>query len=488
MTHLDQFNSWHSNWSELKVAVIGLGVTGFSVADTLAELKAQILVVAQKAEPEYLDILDVLGVSYKTGEDARNPQVLLQEFSPDVVITSPGVPPQAEVIVWAEQNGVPVWVDVDLAWRLRDKTSRVAKWITITGTNGKTTTTGLVTEMLNSGSSRAAACGNIGTPILDCIREPEGFDFLIVELSSFQLHYLGDISPLASALLNIEHDHIDWHGSFDEYARTKGKIYRNTQAAAVFNPADSKTRALLEQADVVEGCRAIGFTIGVPGPSEVGFAEDVLCDRAFLDNRFNEAIELATLEDLQEIGVVTPHLMANVAASSALARAAGAEPKDIRAGIRSFRLDAHRIELVAVSNEVAWVDDSKATNPHATSASLSSFDSVVWIVGGLLKGVDLGPLVEEHASRLKGAIVIGVDREPVLEALRRFAPKVPVVEVSSEDVSQVMPQAVSAAANLASAGDVVVLAPSSASMDQFKDYADRGRQFAAAVRDHLGAN
>ncbi|MFM5903728.1 MAG: UDP-N-acetylmuramoyl-L-alanine--D-glutamate ligase [Microbacteriaceae bacterium] len=489
MASLNELNSWHSDWQGLRVAVIGLGVTGFSAADTLAELGCEVTVFAQKAEAEFLDILDVLGVEHVTGEAAAELPPALVEFAPELIVTSPGVRPNSPIIEWAVSQGIPVWVDIELAWRLRDKTDRVAQWVLITGTNGKTTTTQLVTEMLRSAGHRVAACGNIGTPILDCVREPEGFDYLVVEVSSFQLHYLGFVSPVASAILNIDQDHIDWHGTFDSYVAAKAKVYANTQVAAIFNVADAVTIKALEEAEVVEGCRAIGFTVGTPGLSMVGFVEEILCDRAFVEDRANTAQEIATLEDLSEIGVVTPHLMANVAAATALARACDVTPTQIREAIRSFRLDKHRIELVAFKDDIAWVDDSKATNPHATAASLASFEHVVWLVGGLLKGVDITPLVEKFASRLRGAVVIGVDREPVLAALESVAPHVPVIEINVDDKNQVMTQAVSAAANLAQAGDTVLLAPASASMDQFKDYADRGTQFANAVRHHLeGAN
>lgn len=485
MASLTHLTSWHSDWQGLRVAVIGLGVTGFSAADTLAELGCEVVVFAEKAEDEYLDILDVLGVGHFTGAAASGLPDDLVAFKPDLIVTSPGVKPNSPIIAWAAKQSIEVWVDIDLAWRLRDKTHRVAEWVMITGTNGKTTTTQLTCEMLNTAGYRAAACGNIGTPILDCIREPEGFDFLVIEISSFQLHYLGSVSPIASAVLNIDQDHIDWHGSFEEYSKAKAKVYEGTKVAAVYNVGDPKTMHLLEQAEVVEGCRAIGFGVSVPRVSEVGYAEDILCDRAFIENRADSALELATLEDLAMIGVLTPHLMANVAAASALARACGVEAGAIRSALQNFKLDKHRIELIALKDGISWVDDSKATNPHATAASLSSFDHVVWLVGGLLKGVDIEPLVASYAHKLRGAVVIGADRTLVLDALAAKAPGVPVIEISADDNALVMPRAVAAAANLALPGDTVLLAPASASMDQFKDYADRGTQFASAVHELL---
>jgi len=340
--------------------------------------------------------------------------------------------------------------------------------------------------MLIEGSHRAIACGNIGTPILDAIRDPEGFDVLVVELSSFQLHYLGEISPFSSAVLNLADDHLDWHGNFDAYSDAKAKVYENTQVACVYNVNDLATEKMVENADVQEGARAIGFTTGIPSRSQVGFVEDLLCDRAFHEDRQNSALEIATLEDLSSIGVLTPHLMANASAATALARSYGVAPAAILQALKSFKLDAHRIELVAEANGVRWIDDSKATNPHAAAASINSFEHVVWIVGGLLKGVDLTDLVTRFSSRMRAAVVIGKDRQLVLDALASAAPTLSVVEVQTEDNSAVMQIAVDEAAKFAKAGDVVLLAPAAASMDQFKDYADRGDSFAAAVRAHLG--
>lgn len=484
MKDLSQLNSWHADWRDLKVVVLGLGVSGFSVADTLAELGAEVLVVAKKAEPELVDILDVLGVRHITGDQVTSdlPQEV-KDFLPELIVTSPGVRPEHELLAWANERNIPVWVDIELAWRVRDKTNKVADWIAVTGTNGKTTTVQMVESMLIAGGKRAIACGNIGTPILDAIRDPLGFDVLVVELSSFQLHFLCHIEPFSSAVLNLADDHIDWHGSFEAYSDAKAKIYENTRVACVYNLSDSATEKMVENADVIEGARAIGFGTGLPARSQVGFVEDILCDRAFLDDRGNSALEIATLDDLAQIGVLTPHLMANAAAATALARSYGVAPEDIRTALRNFKLDAHRIELIAERDGISFIDDSKATNPHAAAASLNSFENIIWIVGGLLKGVDISDLVAKYSKRLKAAVVIGADRQPVLEALASYAGGVEVKEISDQE--NVMHDAVAAALKLAKAGDTVLLAPAAASMDQFKDYEDRGKQFADQVRMQL---
>lgn len=486
MSRLDELNSWHADWRGLKVAVIGLGVTGFSVADTLNELGADIRVFAERADAEQLDILDVLGVKHFTGEDARALPAELVAFAPELIVTSPGVRPDSPIIQWAGEQGVAVWVDIELAWRLRDKHGEASEWICVTGTNGKTTTVQLANQILLTAGVRAVACGNIGTPILDAVRDPAEFQVLVVELSSFQLHYLREISPYASAVLNIDHDHLDWHGSFEAYAAAKAKVYANTKVACVYNVGDANTEQAVADANVVEGARAIGFTVGAPAVSQVGYASDVLCDRAFIEERQTNAQELATFEDIAEIGVVTPHLLANVAAAAALTRSLGIPAGAVKAGIREFRLDRHRIEVVAEVQDCTWIDDSKATNPHAAAASLASFDSIVWIAGGLLKGVEIDPLVERFKERLRGVVVIGKDRELVLQALRDKAPSVPVIEITTEENDEVMVQAVNSAAALAQPGDVVLLAPAAASMDQFKDYADRGFKFQNAVRAIAG--
>jgi UDP-N-acetylmuramoylalanine--D-glutamate ligase len=486
MTRALNLNSWHADWQGLRVVVFGLGVSGFSVADTLVELGANVLVVAEKADADQLDILDVLKVRHITGAAAIGLPSEVVEFDPELIVTSPGVRPEHELLAWGANRSIPVWVDIELAWRVRDKINRIAQWVCITGTNGKTTTVQLVEAMANRAGIRALACGNIGTPVLDAIREPEGYDLLVVELSSFQLHYLGEISPITSAVLNVADDHLDWHGGFDAYKAAKGKIYQNTQIACVYNVQDLTTENLVENADVVEGARAIGFTLGAPARSQVGFVEDILCDRAFLDDRANSALEIATLDDISQIGVVTPHLLSNVAAASAISRSIGIMPEEIRDAIRDFRLDAHRIELVAEKDQIRWIDDSKATNPHAAAASLNSFDKSVWIVGGLLKGVDINNLVRDFSDRIRAAVVIGSDRNEVLAALAKNAPDVPISEIKASSGFDVMRSAVDAAADFAQAGDVVLLAPAAASMDQFKDYADRGNLFAAATRAKLG--
>lgn len=482
--------SWRSDWRGLRVAVLGLGVAGFSSADTLAELGSDVLVVADARHDERARLLDVIGARL-TVHDLKTVPGELVDFDPEVVVVSSGrFHPDHPVLTWAADDGIPVWSDIELAWRVRDKVEPAAEWICITGTNGKTTTTRLTATFLVAAGLRAAPCGNIGVPVLDAVRDPQGFDVLVVELSSYQLHWLnqnagGEIVPFSSVCLNLAEDHLDFHGSMAEYARAKARVYENTKTACVYNKADVATLRMVEDADVVEGARAIGFGLDSPGPSDFGIVDGILCDRAFLADRTTTALELTTVEELSAVGLAAPHIVANILAASALARSYGVAAGVIHESLGTFRLDPHRIERVAEHDGVVWIDDSKATNPHSADASLRAFDRVVWVLGGLLKGVEIDELVRSHAPRLAGAVVIGVDQELVLAAFRRHAPGLEVLTVSPRETEEVMPEAVRLAARLAHEGDTVLLAPAAASMDQFTDYGDRGDRFAEAVRDLL---
>jgi UDP-N-acetylmuramoylalanine--D-glutamate ligase len=292
----------------------------------------------------------------------------------------------------------------------------------------------------------------------------------------------------SAAVLNLAADHLDWHGSMEAYAAAKAKIYRGVSGACVYNAADPATRVMVEGADVEEGASAVGFTLGAPQVGELGLVDGVLVDRAFTPDRHSHARELATVEDLAQLagpsGRLSPHVVANALAASALALSVGIEPDAIAQALRGFHVGAHRLQEVARAREVRFVDDSKATNAHAAGAALASFEAgqVVWIAGGLAKGAQFDSLIQQHADRLKAAVLIGKDHRDLAAALERHASAVPRVEVAAQDAGSVMDTAVRAAAGLADPGDVVLLAPASASMDQFDNYAARGDAFAAAAR------
>jgi UDP-N-acetylmuramoylalanine--D-glutamate ligase len=459
------------------VTVAGLGVSGVPAAKVLNARGAIVTVVNDGDDArarEQAAELEKLGVTVRLGDGDTLPE------GTELIVTAPGWKPTKPLFRAAEQAGVEVWGDVELAWRLRGPDA--APWLCVTGTNGKTTTVQMLASILKAAGLRTAAVGNIGVSLLDAVLGEQTYDVLAVELSSYQLHWAPSLRAHSAAVLNLAPDHLDWHGSMEAYARDKGRIYEGNRVACVYNVADKATEDLVREADVEEGCRAIGFTLGTPGPSQLGVVEGILVDRAFVEMRHKNAQELAEVSD---VNPPASHNIANALAAAALARAFGVEPRAVRDGLRDFRPDAHRIAHVADVAGVAYVDDSKATNTHAAEASLAAYESIVWIAGGLAKGATFDELVAKSAKRLRGAVLIGADRALIREALARHAPEVPVVDLDRTDTGAML-QAVQEAQRLAEPGDTVLLAPACASMDMFANYNQRGDAFAQAVSE-LGA-
>ena len=471
----------HDSWEGVRAVVAGFGVSGFAAADNLTHLGASVTALDENpaGKEEQAELLGILGADIRLGQGAT--ANLPDEV--DVLVTSPGWRPTAPLLAQARDRGVPVWGEVELAWRLRDP-DRPAPWLAVTGTNGKTTTVQMLDRILRAAGLRSAAAGNVGLPLVEAVMDPEPYDVLAVELSSFQLHYTHSMAAESAAVLNVAEDHLDWYDSLYDYAADKGRIYERVQRACVYNVADPETERLVREADVVEGARAIGFTLGTPAVGMVGVVDDILADRAFVEDRATSAAELCTIGDLAS---PAPHFVANALAAAALARAHGISQAAVRDGLRAFRPDGHRIETVAVVGDVTWIDDSKATNPHAAQSSLQGYDPVVWVAGGLAKGARFDDLVAAVRSRLRGVVLLGRDRAVIAEALSRHAPDVPVIvtgdgETVSDRGGNPMESVVDAAARLARPGDTVLLAPGCASMDMFTDYGARGDAFAAAVR------
>lgn len=484
--------SWHADWAGLRVVVAGIGTSGFAAADTLIELGARVVVVDGKDTEQNrykAQTLGIVGAAQTIlGDTAMDALPEVDGQAPELVVTSPGLRPTLGVLAEAVDRGIQIWGDVELAWRLRERAGRkTAEWLCITGTNGKTTTVGMTASILQAAGLKAIAVGNVGTPILDALRDPVDYDVLAVELSSYQLHWSHSLAPLASVVLNIAEDHLDWHGSYANYAADKARVYENTRVACVYNAAVPDTERMVEQAEVQEGCRAVSFTTDTPYLSQLGVVDGLLVDRAFVEQRRTEALELGAVRDTGPLP--TRHTVENALAAAALTRAAGVSPEAVRDGLRAFEPGAHRIQPVATTHGVLWVNDTKATNPHATDASLSSFDPVIWIAGGLSKGVHYGDLVAAHAHRLKAVVLIGTDTAGLEQALAERAPQVPVhraaegIDAAPTDGRAVLAEAVRIAHELSEQGDTVLLAPAAASMDQFASYADRGEVFIDLVAD-----
>ncbi|WP_298182953.1 UDP-N-acetylmuramoyl-L-alanine--D-glutamate ligase [Saccharomonospora sp.] len=456
------------NLAGVVVCVAGAGVTGRSVAAALVAMGARVTVT--DADAERLAELGDLDVRLVPGLDAPPEGTRL-------VVTSPGWRPTAPLLLAAASSGIEVIGDVELAWRIGRERPNPPTWLAVTGTNGKTTTVGMAESILRTAGVDAVACGNVGFAVLDAVLA--GHPTLVVELSSFQLHWSSTLAPSASVVLNVAEDHLDWHGGLAEYAAAKGTVHRGS-ATVVTNLHDPWSRSLAEDHAPREA-RRVGFSMDAPKPGELGVVEDLLVDRAFVADPVHTAEELGTLSDVRPGG---PHNVANALAAAALARAHGVGPEAVAEGLRSFRPGAHRAVEVAEVDGVRYIDDSKATNPHAAIGSLLAHPSVVWIAGGQLKGASVDELVAAVAGRLRGVVLLGADAEIFAEALARHAPDVLVRRVGSGD-DEPMTAAVRQARGMARPGDSVLLAPAAASLDMFRDYAERGEAFVSAVGELL---
>ncbi|KUH83952.1 UDP-N-acetylmuramoylalanine--D-glutamate ligase [Mycobacterium sp. GA-1999] len=470
-----------------RVLVTGAGLTGRSVSAVLEPTGVRLTICDD--DPLALQRLITPATVVTTAEAEAN----IGDYA--LVVTSPGFAPTTPVLVAAAAAGVPVWGDVELAWRL-DRAGWFGpprRWLVVTGTNGKTTTTSMLHAMLIAAGRRAVLCGNIGNPVLDVLAEPS--DLLAVELSSFQLHWAPSLRPDAGVVLNVAEDHLDWHGSMAAYARDKARVLDGR--VAVVGLDDPVAAGLL---DTAAAATRVGFRLGEPGAGELGVVGGTLVDNAFGDR--------VALAEAASIPVAGPVGVLDALAAAALARAVDVAPGAIADALAGFEVGRHRAQVVGTVDGVTYVDDSKATNPHAARASIAAYPRVVWVAGGLLKGASVDELLASMGNRLVGAVLIGRDRASIAEALSRHAPDVPVIEVvTGEDFgvqgtigsevspvtnvitlagassgSEIMAAVVGAARDLARPGDTVLLAPAGASFDQFSGYSHRGDAFADAVR------
>ena len=455
-----------------QLLVLGGGVTGRSVAQVLSNMGAEVSIYDENES--------------STFEFARVAINELSNINWAAAVVSPGWRPSHPVIADLRNREIPLLNEIDVAWEIKQQVAPEQKWLAVTGTNGKTTTVELTESILKAAGINAFACGNVGTPVIDAVTSEQKYDYLILELSSFQLHWSESAEFVAGSILNIALDHIDWHGSFSEYAKSKLDLL-NRSATAILNGDDV---AVVEGSQHWQG-RKVFYTLQTPKPGEIGLVENLLVDRAFVA----DPMEAAMFCELNEVQPTAPHSVSNALAAAGLARAIGIDNEVIRSAIKKFRPGRHRIELVLEQNEIRWIDDSKATNPHAAQASVMSELSVVWIAGGLAKGAEMSELIAQVGSRLRAVVLIGTDRELIAQELQSNFPNVILVRVdpkpahdrSSED-NDFMNQIVTEAKHLAQSGDAVLLAPACASMDQFLSYGDRGDRFAKSVREIVGKN
>ena len=436
--------------------VVGLGLSGEAIARALAARDQQVVVVEEspgEATRARAASLAASGVETVEAPSADGLRDLVRGAS--VVVPSPGVPAAHPVFATAAAALVPVLGEVELA----------ARWtrlpiVAVTGTNGKTTVTTLVRDILESSGVQAIAAGNIGLPLAEAV-ESEA-EVLVVEVSSFQLALTETFRPRVAVWLNVADDHLDAHGTFDAYVRAKSRIWANQAGddTAVVNADDP----LVIGAAASAPARVTSFSTGPEADWHV--ADGWL--------RRPDGSDLIAVENLPRS---LPHDVANALAAVAAADVVGGTADGARLALTGFRTLPHRVTLVGDAGGVRWYDDSKATNPHAALAAIRGFDSVVLIAGGRNKGLDLKALTEAD-GRVRAVVAIG---EAAPEVESAFAGRRPV------EVAASMDDAVAAAARMARAGDVVLLSPGCASFDWYRNYAERGDDFARAVRDHLGA-
>jgi len=461
--------STSSRYSQKKIFILGAGVTGLACAHSLKSRDALVTLIDDSIT--HVDGFEVAPTSSIT------------EFDCDYLLISPGWKESHPLIAQAMKSDVQLLNEIDLAWEIRQERSPGQKWIALTGTNGKTTTVEMTAAALRAGGLHAVACGNVGKTVIECVDSNENFDALVLELSSFQLHWLKQAEFLSCAILNIADDHTDWHGTFDLYARAKISIL-DRSLTAILNGDDKE---VVGRTSHWNG-RKVFYSLDTPKPGEIGLVEELLVDRAFVP----DPQEASMIAELIEIKPTVPHNVSNALAAAGLARTLGVAHEKIREALAQFTPGRHRIEVIAEKDGITWIDDSKATNPHAAEASILSALSVIWLAGGLAKGADVASLIARVHPRIKKVITFGTDRKLFTSAFAEHAPHIEVLEIEPPsdyvrggESNSFMEEIIRQAQLFAAYGDTVLLAPACASMDQFISYADRGDRFAAALRKVL---
>ncbi len=440
------------------VLVIGLAKTGEHTALALAAEGMPVTVVEEHpGGTEYATraaVVRAAGAVVVEGVPPEGWETFVAGHS--LVVPSPGVAPVHAALRAAAAHGVPVRSEIELA-----AARIVAPIVAVTGTNGKTTVTSLIAAMLEASGRRAIAAGNIGTPLIAYAGSgrDDGVDVVVAEVSSFQLEFTESFHPRVAVLLAVADDHLDWHGSFDAYARAKARVFASQGADDVLvYDADNTIASSLASA---AQSRRIRVSLD---PAMEGAARVIDCE---LVDDTGEVI--ASVDSLPR---ALPHDLSNSLAAACAARAAGATPEGVRHALVSFRTLPHRVALVGEARGVRFYDDSKATNPHAAQHTIRGFDSVVLLAGGRNKDLDLGALAIE-SDRIRAVVAFG---EAAAEVEAAFVGKRPVVRAAS------MRDAVRAGAREARRGDVVLLSPGCASWDWYEGgYEARGNDFRAEV-------
>lgn len=466
-----------------EVAIIGAGASGVSAANLLSGRGYRVTVFDQKKDT----LPEGVTATIRKVEDPASMGEAIAALKPEFLVVSPGVPPHSKALEAPGAQGVEIIGEVELAWRL----GRQEDWLCVTGTNGKTTTVEMLASILRAWGEDVVASGNVGFPLT----EPKSMSakILPVELSSAQLATTTTLAPTSSICLNVDVDHVDWHGSKEAYWAAKASVYDNTRVARIYYADDPQMRTWAEHAANPGSSVLLPLSFGEVGEGGIGIRDGYLIDR-FTPSLAKPDAEPAAVDlrdvELLSAGLATNHgadsvLVRDALAAAALAISVGAPLQAVRQGLSDFNPQEHRLSPAGVAQGRTFVDDSKATNVHAALAALSSFDKsrLIWIVGGDTKGQDLGPLIREVGSQVKGVVVIGSDPRDLLETLANRAPDTPVQRVVGvgrpEDW---MGEVVRASMEMSAPGDTVLLAPACASWDQFASYAQRGDLFTQEVK------
>ena len=455
------------------VLVIGLGKSGLAVTEVLRARGATVYTTDEKPRPEVLGAIEsteAFGARFIPPDELRS---VIDTV--DSAILSPGVPLTSRVVRAVQQQNIPVLGEIELAFRLCK-----APVIAVTGTKGKSTTTALIGHLLRACGRSVHVGGNIGNPLIKEVLDLTAQDWVVAEVSSFQLETIRSFKPRVSVILNLAPDHLDRYHSMDEYAEAKFRIFANQAASDFFvgNLDDARIEALdLAHGEPRMHARQLWFTLGERHDN----ATIYLHGDAIVYAPFSGDPRPVTVLHTPEIPLAGEHNVQNVMAALLAAFAVGCELEPLRRAVATFRPMPHRLEPVDEIGGVLYVDDSKSTNPGSVAAALHAYDRpIVLIAGGRSKGTDFAELGVTIRERAKALVVIG----EAADEIASHAAGVHVERASSMD------DAVARARSLAASGDVVLLSPGCASFDMFRSAEDRGERFVAAVnaqREPAGA-
>jgi UDP-N-acetylmuramoylalanine--D-glutamate ligase len=460
-----------------RVVVLGLARSGVAAAKLFHSFGADVIVndLKEREQCPEAEELTALGISVVCG---GHPEGLVTSET-TLLVKNPGIPYTAEPIVVAQQLGVEVVSEVEVAGHLS-----LAPLIGITGSNGKTTTTTLTGKLLEAAGLKPLVAGNIGRPLSEAAQEVAPDGWLVAELSSFQLKGTSDFKPHIACLLNIAETHLDYHGSMEDYVASKAKLFDNQTAddVAIYNEDDEICRSLATAFKArklpfsLTRTLPVGVMVEPPYPA-IRPGEDELEVERWIVHRGEEISEQRIVR-VDELGIPGRHNVANALAAIAIALSAGAESEKLAEPLRNFRGVEHRLEYVGSFNGVKYYNDSKATNPMASTMSILSLSSpLVLIAGGLDRGSDYMELLPVFRDRLKGLVALGETREKIGRVAALAGLTSIIIVEPIEDAELTLRRAVEEAAAMAAPGDTVLLSPACASWDMFPSYEVRGRIF-----------